>query len=132
MIKHTFLCWGPRVEPQVHILTCDQVDRFNNFLLTLSQSGLAQAFTFGEGIEIAVPAIAPALEMLMEYTGVHQDRIRYLAACLVTDTPINPDADDDIEGGAGARLIPPTPVLPPSGAAVKGKPSRIPQPAALF
>jgi hypothetical protein len=118
MLTHTFLTWGAKRRPQVHVLTRAQVDEYHGFQSAFTQEGLAQACTFGYGTDYAVPAVPVALELIaLEYQGAHQERVRYMAACLLLGRPIEPPGGE--EGGQHAILIPPVPQLPPGGAAVE-------------
>src|SRR5471030_2714616 len=100
MIAHTFLAWGQTCPPQVHILTCAEADRYIALQGNASEcpDGFASMCTFGLGFTYAVPAVQQAMEGLaLGYVGAHQDRVRYMAACLALGRAIEPEADD---GGA--------------------------------
>lgn len=115
MIASTFLCWGRRKAPAVFILTPQQADEYVAIQLRTvdAPDGFASMCMFGIGYEYAAPAVQQCMETLaFEYVGPHQQRIRYMAACLAIGRPIEPPADDD---GDPAILISPQPTQPPSG-----------------
>ena len=112
MIGHTFLIWGARRAPEVHILTCDAADRYWRHIIHCHDAEFATACAFGEHTEYAVPCVQQAMEELaLSYDGLHHDRIRYLAACLALGKPIDPEPD----GGRHAILTPEPPRFPPTG-----------------
>jgi len=115
ILPHSFLVWGAHVEPQVHVLACDQVQRYVDTMLITSGT-LASQHVFGPGVDTVAPALAePMLMLAEEYTGPHQERVRYLAACIVLGRPFNADPG---EGGQKVPRQEPKPRTPgPAGRA---------------
>jgi hypothetical protein len=116
LLPHSFLVWGPDLEPQVHTLCCEQVQRYFETSLATTDS-IAKQFTFGTGATTAVPTLLePMMLLAEEYEGPHQDRVRFLAACIVLGRPFNADAGS--EGGQRVPAPKPRPRTPgPAGKA---------------
>lgn len=92
MFKGNFIVVFEDKEPQWRILTKEQVKAF---LERCGIVGFAKArhYTFGETCDevLAVESRHDAAIVAEHYQGTWQDKVCGLAACLATNTPINPD-----------------------------------------
>jgi hypothetical protein len=142
-IVGTFICFGKEVEPQVHMLDAVELQRFTDRVRVAetrtrdpqAERRAAYKFYFAAGIEYVLAAWnIPALVALIEgYDGLYRDRIRQLAACLLTGTSTSGDKEGkDADGGQRAPIDPvkPKPTKPGGGARAPRAP-KAPVPASV-
>lgn len=74
------------------------------------------ASIFGEGTRNAFKCTPDMLEYLAtQYTGLHEQRVHYLAAAVLLGEPIEPPSSSDVDGGQPSVLPSDPPPMPPSG-----------------
>lgn len=126
----SFLVFGPAMEPGLFWLTQAQAESFAQGVRIARDAPrdpdmyVAQVFaqTFAKGAQAAVPAWSPeALTMIAgQYTGPHQARVRYMAACLALGRPIEPQGGQDSgQGNGGGEKVPVPDPRPKGGAPAK-------------
>jgi hypothetical protein len=106
-------------EAAVHVLddvTASHLD--SGFSLAMKYSrplSAVYASIFGEGTRNAFKCTPEMLDYLAtQYTGLHGQRVNYLAAALLLGEPIEPPTDSDVDGGQPA-VLPSDPSPLPSG-----------------
>jgi hypothetical protein len=104
----------------VHVLTRGQLEELYE-RERLGGRDVAWKYAVGYVPALALPCVPQLMaDTALAYDGPHSEEVRYMAACLALDEPIEPRGTraDDSSGGQRARLEPLAPQpAGPTGAA---------------
>jgi len=118
MIKGTYLCIGPSIEPSIRIICKDarvRMDERKRLSSKPENVVLSHKIAFkAHGITHAIPAWSEqAMLQMCNYVGPNQDQVRALAAIMALDETIPTDTDNGDGGIKSVKTTPPkSPVSP--------------------
>lgn len=121
-----FLVITPK-EVQVHILTQTATTLFYDGLFIAEKSSKPETYvaqvlrqTFRVDAVTALPASSiDALYFYIDhYDGPQQEKVKQLAACIVTGTPFGPDENPNMDDEGFRERVPVKPLAPTGGGAI--------------
>jgi hypothetical protein len=110
-IQNCFVVFGEDIAPQVHLLT-ETARKLLDDRLRVVDPHKAYALTFGQGIQVALPAWSEAcmIEIAENYTGPHATQLKGLCAAIALGKPYGPDTEG--RPTDGGDKVPRRPVKP--------------------